>query len=96
MSPDSATTERVAPVYVEINSLWSADTRRTPVAFQMNGPQPSTYCEAMIIAVEHHAQSVELWPRTGPGAGGFAAVPSSTLVAWDKALRTGRPPVCTG
>ena len=96
LSPDSATTERVAPVYVEINSLWSADTRRTPVAFQMNGPQPSTYCEAMIIAVEHHAQSVELWPRTGPGAGGFAAVPSSRLVARDKALRTGRPPVCTG
>ena len=75
LSPDSATTGRVAPVYEEINGLWSADATRTPVSFQMNGPQPSTYCDAMVVAVEHHAQSVELWPRTGPVAGGFAALP---------------------
>jgi hypothetical protein len=95
LSPDSATTGRVAPVYEEINRLWSADTMRPPVSFQMNGPQPSTYCEAMVVAVDHHAQSVELWPRTGPTAGGFAALPSSMLLAWDAALRTGRPPTCT-
>ncbi len=96
LSPDSATTQRVASVYAEINTLWSANPTATPVSFQMNGPQPSTYCEAMVVAVEHHAQSVELWPKTGPTAGGFTAFPSSTLLAWDSALRSGRPPTCTG
>ena len=96
LSPDSATTQRVAPVYAEIDTLWSADPTSTPISFQMNGPQPSTYCGAMVVAVDHHAQSVELWPQTGPAAGGFTAFPFSTLLAWDAALRSGRPPKCAG
>ncbi len=93
LSPDSATTGRSAPVYNEMNALWSAHPPATPIAFQMNGPDNATYCAAIGVAVTYHAQSVELWPAV-PGQGGFTTVPTATLVAWGNALRNGTQPTC--
>ena len=94
LSPVSATTGRSAPVYAEMNALWSANSSETPIAFQMDGPNNATYCAAINVAVSHHAQSVELWPASGAQPG-FTTVPTTTLVAWSNALLTGTPPTCT-
>jgi hypothetical protein len=88
LSPDSATTQRVAPVYAEINGLWSADPTSTPVSFQMNAPTPSVQCAALDVAVSHHALSVELWPQ------GIAGETPSTLRTWSTDLVTGAQPIC--
>jgi hypothetical protein len=88
LSPDSATTQRVAPVYAEINSLWSADPTSTPVSFQMNSPTPSVQCAALDVAISHHALSVELWPQ------GIAGETSNTLSTWSTNLVTGAQPIC--
>jgi hypothetical protein len=93
LNPVSATTGRSAPTYAEMNLLWTANQSSAPIAFQMDGPDASTYCAAIGVAVSHHARSVELWPAS-PGQPGFTAVPTSTLVAWSAALRTGTPPAC--
>ena len=93
LSPDSATTGGSAPTYSEINNLRSANLSTTPIAFQMNGPNSSTYCAAIGVAVSYHAQSVELWPVVS-GQPGFTTVPSATLTAWSNALRSGVPPLC--
>ena len=94
LSPVSATTGRSAPVYAEMNTLWSANSSETPIAFQMDGPNNATYCAAIGIAVSHHAQSVEVWPAIGAQPG-FTTVPTATLVAWSNALQTGTAPTCT-
>jgi hypothetical protein len=88
LSPDSATTQRVTPVYAEINSLWSADPTSTPVSFQMNSPTPSVQCAALDVAISHHALSVELWPQ------GIAGETSNTLSTWSTNLVTGAQPIC--
>lgn len=77
-----------------MNTLWSANPTGTPIAFQMNGPDNTTYCTAIGVAVSYHAQSVELWPAT-PGQSGFTTVPTSTLVEWSNALQTGTSPSCS-
>ena len=69
LSPVSATTGRSAPVYAEMNALWSANSSETPIAFQMDGPNNATYSAAINVAVSHHAQSVELWPPSGAQPG---------------------------
>ncbi len=94
LSSVSATTGRSAPVYAEMNTLWTANSSGTPIAFQMDGPNNATYCAAIGVAVSYHAQSVELWPAV-PGQPGFTTVPTTTLVAWSNALRNGTPPTCT-
>ena len=94
LSPVSATTGGSASVYAEMNTLWSANPTGTPIAFQMNGPDNTTYCTAIGVAVSYHAQSVELWPAT-PGQSGFTTVPTSTLVEWSNALQTGTSPSCS-
>ena len=93
LSPVSATIGASAPTYAEINHLWTANGSTNPIAFQMNGPDSSTYCGAIGVAVSYHARSVELWPAS-PGQPGFTAVPTSTLVAWSNALRSGASPAC--
>ena len=93
LSPVSATTGGSAPTYAEINLLWGANDSTGPIAFQMDGPDNATYCAAIGVAVSYHAQSVELWPAS-PGQPGFTTVPTSTLVAWSDALRTGTAPTC--
>ena len=93
LDPVSATTGRSAPVYAEMNTLWSANPTSTPIAFQMNGPNNSTYCAAIGVAVSYHAQSVELWPAI-PGQLGYTGVPLATLDAWNNALKTGTAPTC--
>jgi hypothetical protein len=93
LSPVSATTGGSAPTYAELNTLWSANSGTTPIAFQMDGPNNATYCAAIGVAVMHHAQSVELWPAVS-GQGGFTTVPITSLVDWSNALRTGVAPVC--
>jgi hypothetical protein len=92
LNPVSATTGRSAPVYAEIDALRAARPGST-TAFQMNGPNSTTYCLAIAVAVNHDAQSVELWPAT-LGYRGFTAVPTATLMAWRNALRTGAKPNC--
>ncbi len=59
----------------------------------MNGPDNTTYCAAIAVAVSHHAQSVELWPATGT-QGGYTTVPTPTLVNWSQALTNGTQPTC--
>ncbi len=93
LSPISATTGRTAPVYAQIDSIWSAEPGATSVAFQMDGPDDATYCAAVGVAIAHHARSVELWPAVGDQPG-FTSLPTATLVAWDDALRRGVAPAC--
>jgi len=93
LSPTSATTDRSAPVYAEMSTLSNSNPTATPIALQMNGPDNSTYCAAIGVAVNHRAQSVELWPAV-PGQPGFITVPLVTLEAWSSALKTGIPPTC--
>jgi hypothetical protein len=94
----SATTDRDAPVYAEINTLYTADhgTRdgsRVPVDFQTNSPDTFGGCEAIALAVHHHAQSLELWPPSRAFAG-FSAFSPGTLRGWDRDLQQGRAPTC--
>jgi hypothetical protein len=93
LDPVSDTTGRSAPIYGEMDALWSARPQGTPIGFQMNGPTSTTYCASIGIAVSHHAHSVELWPATA-GSPGYSNIPTSTLTAWSKDLRTGRQPAC--
>ena len=93
LSPVSATTGRSAPVYAQMDSIWSAAPTATSIAFQMDGPNSATYCAAIAVAVAHHAQSVELWPAAGSQPG-FTSVPTATLVTWDNALLHGTAPTC--
>jgi len=88
LSPDSATTQRAAPVYAEIDTLWSADPMGTPISFQMNSPTASVQCGALAVAVSHHALSVELWPQ------GIAGETPSTLNTWTTNLAAGVQPTC--
>lgn len=62
-----------AQVYAEINALYEQHRGRTPVDFQTYGPISLFWCQAIAIAVAHHAQSVELWPPSAcaPGYGAF-------------------------
>jgi hypothetical protein len=93
LSPVSATTGGSAPTYAEINLLRTANGSTTAIGFQMDGPDSTTYCAAIGVALSYHAQSVELWPATS-GQPGFTNVPTSTLVAWSNALRSGSSPTC--
>jgi hypothetical protein len=94
----SASTDRSAPVYAEIDTLFTADhgTRdgsRVPVDFQTNSPDTFGGCEAIALAVRHHAQSLELWPPA-KGFAGFSAFSPGTLRGWDRDLEHGRAPSC--
>ncbi len=93
LSPVSATTSRSAPVYTQMDTIWSAAPAATPIAFQMNGPNSATYCAAIAVAAAHHAESVELWPTAG-NQPGFTTVPTATLIGWDNALRNDTAPTC--
>jgi hypothetical protein len=94
----SATTDRSAPVYAEINTLFTADhgTRdgsRVPVDFQTNSPDTFGGCQAIALAIDHHAQSLEVWPPAHAFAG-FSAFSPTTLRGWDRDLERGRAPSC--
>jgi hypothetical protein len=93
LNPVSATTGRSAPVYAQMDSIWSAAPTATSIAFQMDGPNNTTYCAAIAVAAAHHAKSVEVWPATG-SQHGFTSLPTATLVAWDNALRDDKAPNC--
>jgi hypothetical protein len=88
LSSDSATTQRVAAVYAEINTLWTANPTGTPISFQMNSPTASIQCGALDVAVSHHALSVELWPQ------GITEETPSTLDTWNANLAAGLQPTC--
>jgi len=80
-----------APVYSEIAALVARGPRPPSVYFQTVGA--GVDCQAMAVAAEHHAGSVELWP---PNAGyrGFAAIPVATLAGWNQALVERTPITC--
>lgn len=84
---------RAAQVYAEINALYEQHRGRTPVDFQTYGPISLYWCQAIAVAVAHHAQSVELWPPSAR-APGYGAFPESVLAAWARALRQRRAPSC--
>ena len=99
LDASSASTDRSAPVYAEIDKLFTADhgTRdgsRVPVDFQTNSPDTFGGCEAIALAIHHHAQSMELWAPSNAFAG-FTAFSTSTLRGWDRDLQRGMAPRCT-
>jgi len=89
----AATTSRTAPVYSEINRLYSQHHGRVKVDFQTLTHNNFGGCRAIAVAVRHHARSVELWPPT-PNFRGYAAQPQQALVSWAQALRQGKAPSC--
>jgi hypothetical protein len=82
---DQSTT--LGPIYSGIAAAYQAAPQSTWVAFQMNGPPPSTWCAAIAVAVAYHASSVELWPQ-------HASVAVPTLTARSQALAAGTAPSC--
>lgn len=87
----SATSSPAAPVYSEINRLYSHHRSTTTVDFQTFDQRSS--CQAIAVAVQHHALSVELWPPTAHFRG-YAAQSPATLLSWAKALRQSQTPSC--
>ncbi len=79
-------TSRQASVYTTIQNLWKREHGKIAVDFQTNSPGHFGGCQAIDIAVAHHAESVELWPAS-PIFKGFSAYTPSTLSRWARALR---------
>lgn len=79
-------------VYSEIESLWQSTPAHVNVYFQTVGA--GVNCQAIAVAVSHHATSVELWPPNGHYSG-FSAIPLATLASWNTAVQTGAVPNCT-
>jgi hypothetical protein len=88
------TASRSAPVYAEFGALYAQ--HHTPIDLQTGPPDNFGGCQAIDVAVQLHAQSLELWPPAGTPKGfkGFAAYPSSELQSWAQALRTAKPLHC--
>jgi hypothetical protein len=79
-------TSRQASVYETIQTLYRREHGKIAVDFQTNSPDNFGGCQAIDIAVAHHAESVELWPAS-PIFAGFSAYTPSTLYGWARALR---------
>ncbi len=89
----TASSSVVAPVYAEIDALWTKNPSRTPVDLQTVSPSQLDLCPAISVAIAHHAQSVEVWPETGASPG-FASLSPATLSTLDRALVTQKSPTC--
>lgn len=85
LSAAAPTRPGAAPVYAAIDALEAPGAAHPAVYFQTVGPPVA--CQAVAVAVGHHASSVELWPPVGR-LPGFTAVPVATLSRWDRALRS--------
>ena len=79
-------TSRQASVYETIQTLYKREHGKVAVDFQTNSPGNFGGCQAIDIAVAHHAESVELWPASSIFKG-FSAYTPSTLFGWARALR---------
>jgi hypothetical protein len=79
-------TSRQASIYETIETLYQREHGKIAVDFQTNSPDNFGGCQAIDIAVAHHAESVELWPAS-PIFKGFSAYTPSTLYGWARALR---------
>jgi hypothetical protein len=92
----SASSAGSAWLFALMDQLWQQHPATTGVALQAFSPTDGEDCAAMVVAVTHHASSVELWaPSPVPsGFQGFRSVPMASLTAWNRALRTGLPPAC--
>lgn len=88
----AAPSGRGSSVYSEITSLWQSTAGNVTVYFQTVGA--GVDCQAIDVAVAHHAASVELWPPNR-GYAGFSAIPAATLALWDNSLRTATSPSCS-
>ena len=98
LNTTAASTGRGAPVYAEIDKLFTDDhgTRdgsRVPVDFQTTSPDTFGGCQAIALAIQHHAQSLELWPPSAEFKG-FSAFTARTLRGWDRDLARERAPRC--
>jgi hypothetical protein len=89
----TAASSVVAPVYAEIDSLWTKMPSETPVDLQTVSPDQLDLCPAIGVAIAHHAQSVEVWPDNG-AVPGFSGLSQSTLTTLAEALASGRSPSC--
>jgi hypothetical protein len=92
----SATAPGSSWLFALIDRLWQQHPTTTQVGLQAFGPTAGEDCAALDVAVTHHARSVELWAPDPVRSGfqGFRSVALASLLAWDKALNTGRPPSC--
>ncbi len=92
----AATTSRSAPIYGEIDALYNEQPGRTPVDFQTGPPNNFGDCQAINVAIAHHAQSLELWPPSGNSKGfqGFSAYPETELARWARALENRKQLSC--
>jgi len=90
---DTVTTQQ-SPVYDEIDSLWQQYGHDVPVDFQTISPNGFDLCEAVGVAIAHHAQSVEIWPP-GTGFTGFDEYTPAQLASWSAALVDGVVPSCS-
>jgi hypothetical protein len=82
----ASATSRQASVYTTIQTLYQRHHGQVAVDFQTYSPDTFGGCQAIDVAVAHHAQSVELWPPS-PIFKGFSAYTPSTLYGWARALR---------
>ena len=87
-------TAQQSPVYDEIDSLWQQFGHDVPVDFQTISPNGFDLCQAVGVAIAHHAQSVEIWPP-GTGYAGFDQYAPAQLAAWDASLVDGVQPTCS-
>ena len=90
---NSVTTLRPASIYSEIDTLWNAKPNSFGVYFQTVAPNQNVGCQAISIAISHHATSVELWPPQGK-IPGFSSIPLSSLKQWNSDLISGTPLNC--
>jgi hypothetical protein len=79
-------TSRQASVYETIQTLYERERGKIAVDFQTYSPDTFGGCQAIDVAVAHHAESVELWPAS-PFSKGFSAYTPSSLYGWARALR---------
>lgn len=92
----SATSAGSSWLFALMDQLWRQHPATTEIGLQAFSPTAGEDCEAMRVAVNHHAGSVELWAPSPVASRfeGFRSVPRFSLVAWDQAIRSGRPPIC--
>ncbi len=83
-------------LFALVDQLDQQHPSTTQVGLQAFSPTEGEDCAAMVVAVSHHARSVELWAPSPLPAGfqGFRAVPFAALAAWNRALQSGEPPTC--
>lgn len=93
LDTDAASTSASAPVYAEMDALYTGHRRSTQVDFQTDSPDSFGGCQAIDVAVAHHGHSLELWPPSRFFQG-YSAFSPSELAQWASAVRHGHRLTC--